>query len=348
MLVRQLSPRLTYSPSARITPKRADKASDLKDKTRSTVMEKISSGAYAFEVRPCPGCASSHLDVVSDVERHGLYFPMAICRDCGLVHANAALREDDYTDFYTHHFRRLYNAREGMPSLKMLEGKKRSNLEQIGRLVKRAPIVEAVARTKGKRLLDVGCGGGNFTWAWKEFGFQATGIDLNAEYQDVGRANGLDLHAANLAEFVKDRTFDVVFYHHVLEHIREPVEELKIAFDALAPDGLLIVVVPGLRSAPRKYLGDLRDYFHIAHVTAFTKKSLTHVAAKAGFKPIFADNHVYAVFQKAEAGEDLTKYLSGPKLYEDTMRFMIDLEGSFLTEVGVYRMLELAKARASI
>lgn len=347
MLYRPISDRLKYDQHSKLHPKRAVKDAPLKEAARLAVMEKISSGQYKYELRPCPGCSSDHLDTIADVERHGLRYPMSICRECGLVHANPALREEDYKDFYTLHFRRLYQAREGMPSLGMLEKKKNSNLGQIERIIQRAPVIKELA-SQGKRLLDVGCGGGNFTWAWQETGFKSTGIDLNGEYQDIGRAQGLDLRAESLADFVGDQTFDVIFYHHVLEHIIDPVRELGIANQALNEGGLLIVVVPGLFSAPKTYLGDLRDYFHIAHVTAFTRGSLTHVAARAGFAPIAVDEHVYGIFQKSTNVTDMVPHYAGSAQYEDAMRFMIDLEAEFGTEAGIYAILERYKARVEV
>ena len=344
MLKRHLSKRLTYRTGVSPTPRRNKVwAASLAQEARKAVADKISSGSYQLEERPCPACDSNELDIIADVERHGLYFPMAICRRCGLVHANPVMRDADFRDFYTRHFRRLYNAREGMPSLEMLQKKKNSNLTQIKRIVNRAPVVQELIASGGT-ILDVGCGGGNFTWAWQERGLKATGIDLNGEYQDIGRQQGLDLHAANLEEFTKHRKFDAIVYHHVLEHIRDPLKELRIVNEALNASGLLIVVVPGLFNAPNKYLGDLRDYFHIAHTTAFTAETLTFVAARAGFECLHSDQHVYAVYRKTNAIPAVPAD-PDPEHYEDAMRFMIRMEKRFGSEAHLYSLLDRASEK---
>jgi len=338
MLDRRLSKRLSYAKGVPIHPKRTKPSEgNLQEVAQVTVSGLINSKQWRFEERPCICCGSSQLDLISDIDRHSLYFPVALCRECGLVHANPVAREDDYMELYTKHYRRLYGGISGMPSMNVLKTKKNKNTLQAKKLLEN----EALRSKIGGTLLDVGCGGGNFTWAWQDLGFKATGIDLNGEYQDIARdVVGLDLHTSTLKDFTENRKFDVIFYNHVFEHIWDPNTEFQLAIKALNPGGILVIVVPGLRTAESKYWGDLRDHIQFAHISFFTKETLAAMAVKNGFDALYVDSHVRGIFQVSDNPQILAKNVAPAdwRHYEWVSKFLSKLEREYGTdEAGFYK-----------
>lgn len=327
MLTRYLSKRLRYRPGYPIHPKRVLKtpaARAMQGDARSAVIEKIESGEYQFVARPCPLCEGHALDLIADVDRFGFRFPMAMCRQCGFVHANPVLRKADYAHFYTHYYRPLHSARVGMPHLGTLTKKKDRNAELLNKLHEYAPLAE-FRRSGRTRVLDVGCGAGNFVWAWQLAGFRPVGIDLNEAYMDVGRAIGLDLRVATLQDMTSE-SWDIISYHHVFEHILDPLPELELAYDILADDGILILVVPGLMNVPRKYQGDLRDYFQLAHVSNFTAETLSAFAVSAGFEIEHVDKRIYGIFRKTSGKFHAEVAPADWRHYEKAWSFMKQIE----------------------
>jgi 2-polyprenyl-6-hydroxyphenyl methylase / 3-demethylubiquinone-9 3-methyltransferase len=108
---------------------------------------------------------------------------------------------------------------------------------------------KARAPFEGRRILDVGCGGGLVCEPMRRLGFEVTGIDAAGESVDVARAHavgaGLEIDyrevtvEALLAEGAAP--FDVILALEVAEHVTDPGVFLADCARLLAPGGLLIV-----------------------------------------------------------------------------------------------------------
>lgn len=98
----------------------------------------------------------------------------------------------------------------------------------------------------GARVLDVGCGAGDFLAVARARGAKAEGIDFNSGAVATASRRGLKASTVPLAEMAEMRAaeFDVVTALQVLEHIPDPRPFLDGCFRLLRPGGKLIVAVP--------------------------------------------------------------------------------------------------------
>ncbi len=88
---------------------------------------------------------------------------------------------------------------------------------------------------------DIGCGGGALLREMRELGYRKlTGID--PFMAEPAAEPGFRLIAGTIFE-VDDR-FDVVMFHHSLEHMTDPVSILRRTRELLAPKGIAVVRVP--------------------------------------------------------------------------------------------------------
>jgi ubiquinone/menaquinone biosynthesis C-methylase UbiE len=100
---------------------------------------------------------------------------------------------------------------------------------------------------EGKRVLDAGCWWGWFMRYVRDQGGQAFGFDydLNKLKDAVTFVGNKGLASADAQYFpFKDKSLDVVFSWHVLEHIPEPNLMLKEIHRVLKDDGHLVLAVP--------------------------------------------------------------------------------------------------------
>jgi 2-polyprenyl-3-methyl-5-hydroxy-6-metoxy-1,4-benzoquinol methylase len=130
----------------------------------------------------------------------------------------------------------------------------------IGRLLKLAfptddyAFLEPLRRalTKDSRILDVGCGSGHLLKAMQRVGFsRLDGIDpFGSEDRILGP--GLTIRKCYIEDL--RGTYDLVMFHHSLEHVPDQSATLQNAYRLLVPGGFCVVRVPSVSSyAWRQY-----------------------------------------------------------------------------------------------
>jgi SAM-dependent methyltransferase len=134
-------------------------------------------------------------------------------------------------------------------------------------------------------LLDVGCGRGDLGAALREQGWRVAGIDPSADAVAVARARGIDAQTGTLSTAAFDaEAFDAVAMRHSLEHVPDPLGDLKRIHRMLKPGGLLVVSLPNFDSWERRRFGSA--WFHLdlpRHRTHFGPTSLKLALDQTGF-----------------------------------------------------------------
>ena len=100
------------------------------------------------------------------------------------------------------------------------------------------------------KLLDVGCGCGQFLSLCAEAGYEVYGVEDNAGRAEYSaEVSGAEVKRAQYStDLYPENTFDVISFIQVLEHMLVPKETLEAARYHLKPGGLLLVEVPSIRA----------------------------------------------------------------------------------------------------
>lgn len=141
--------------------------------------------------------------------------------------------------------------------------------------------------SKDARVLDIGCGFGQFLGAMKSEGYSNLfGIDISDEALEVCRRKGLDTQKIDdIRNFRPDRKFDFIMMNHVLEHLEKGtvIDTLRhIREHLLAPGGSFVLMVPNAQSPTGTYW----RYEDFTHHLLFTAGSCQYVLRAAGFGEI--------------------------------------------------------------
>jgi len=124
----------------------------------------------------------------------------------------------------------------------------------------RVKFIQSHADIAGKRVLDVGCGGGILTEALAKNGADALGIDLSEELIDIADLHGLEsgvnahyqkISAEALAE-QQPESFDHVTCMEMLEHVPDPGSIIAACARLVKPGGM--VFFSTLNRKPKAYL----------------------------------------------------------------------------------------------
>jgi len=104
-------------------------------------------------------------------------------------------------------------------------------------------------------LLDVGCGSGELLDVARQLGWNAQGIELDHKAVITARLSGHRVTEGtyDLLEQYNNE-FDCVVCSHVLEHIHEPLELLKLISKVLKKGGTLLLAVPNSKSFVRSIM----------------------------------------------------------------------------------------------
>lgn len=144
--------------------------------------------------------------------------------------------------------------------------------------------------TQTGRLLDVGCGDGDFLATASRAGWRAFGIERGERVKDAEH-RGLQVRGS-VDELRGLGTFDVVTLWHSFEHMTDPTQELDRTLELLADGGTLIVVVPDFGGIQARLFGT--SWFHLdvpRHVFHFSQAALIRLVESRGLVVVGVDHH---------------------------------------------------------
>ena len=135
------------------------------------------------------------------------------------------------------------------------------------------------------RVLDVGCGNGDFLLEMRAAGWRPEGLETDARAVQLARARGLDVREGTLDHGAYAAgSFDAVTFNHVLEHLHDPVATLRAAREILREDGVLWVATPNLSSPGHaRYRRAWRGLEPPRHLVLFSPSALVVALERAGF-----------------------------------------------------------------
>jgi SAM-dependent methyltransferase len=143
-------------------------------------------------------------------------------------------------------------------------------------------------------LLDVGCFSGMFLRNARERGFEIAGIEPNEDaFMHVRNLLRCEVVNGSLASAnFSPNYFSVVSFLDVIEHVEDPVADLKAALRIMRPGGVLVLATPNVKGLLQRVTKTKRNIMRQPwcpiddvpwHLWGFTRESLSLCVEKAGF-----------------------------------------------------------------
>jgi SAM-dependent methyltransferase len=141
-----------------------------------------------------------------------------------------------------------------------------------------------------RRLLDFGCGAGQFLELAHQRGFESYGVDLSRDAVAKARERPSGAHAyfgtpTDVPEIAAGG-FDVVTMWSVLAHLATPVEDLTMLRGLLGPDGALLILTVNAESLLLKAMRRRWGGFTPNHLKFYSPATLPLLLRRAGFATV--------------------------------------------------------------
>jgi len=176
-------------------------------------------------------------------------------------------------------------------------------------LLKKLQLISKYYKT-GK-ILDIGCGTGEFLNVCKSAKWTTVGIEPSSDARRMAIENyGLDVKEESGITDLDAESFDLISMWHVLEHVPDlnaRVEDLK---RLIKKDGIIIIAVPNCDSFDaRKYKENWAAYDVPRHLYHFTPKDIESLFKKHDMKVVrtlpmvFDSYYVSMLSEKIKTGK---------------------------------------------
>ncbi len=141
-------------------------------------------------------------------------------------------------------------------------------------------------QAKGKKILDIGCGTGEFIFFCKQNGFDVRGIEPGEKPRSFAQTEyKLEVYEEDYLNHLTLQEFDIITLWHVLEHVHLLHERLKKIVEIMNPDGTLIIAVPNCDSWDAQYYGKYWAAYDLPrHLYHFSRETMGILAQKHTLK----------------------------------------------------------------
>ncbi|MCP4318260.1 MAG: class I SAM-dependent methyltransferase [Hyphomicrobiales bacterium] len=247
---------------------------------------------YKGEVSHCPVCDEDEVTNICNLDRNLKLLPTVMCNHCGLVFTNPLPTEEELSLFYRKYYRIFYQGALSKPRQKHID-------KRVREAEFRAEKLKGLCKDNA-RVLDFGCGSGEFVEAMLNRGYDSHGFEIGESYGAYGEgklSNRIKVSSWEDVDYAPE--FDLITSFHVVEHLRDPLNAVRKMMSWLAPGGLIFLEVPNVASGPYKGFGS----FHFAHVLGFNTCNLRLLGAILGLELVKEVSATGLAFKKGH-GED--------------------------------------------
>ncbi|WP_456438938.1 class I SAM-dependent methyltransferase [Psychroserpens sp.] len=161
-----------------------------------------------------------------------------------------------------------------------------------------------------KRLLDIGCGTGDFLKVAKDNNWHVSGIEPNPKARTIANQKTDDsvFDIEQLLKFDK-HSFDVITLWHVLEHLPKLENHITVFESLLKPNGRLVIAVPNYKSYDANYYKKHWAAFDVPrHLWHFSQKAISKLVQKKGMDVLKTEPMIFDAYYVALLSE---KYKNG-------------------------------------
>lgn len=241
----------------------------------------------------CPWCGSNKAQINLWLKDEFLTkedFHICECLNCGLLYTMPRPSKEKIGAYYKsdEYYSHQENKKGFVPRL--YEAIKKINLKHKFHL--------ASSDLPVGKLLDIGCGVGDFLHVAENKGWQCTGVEPSEEAREIARQRikGDLLYSEDL-EQLPDQSFDLITMWHVLEHVDDLKWQVAQLQRLIKPNGRIVIAVPNYRSYDGRFYNAYWAAYDVPrHLNHFNRTVLTKIFKTSGLSLVSMDKLVWDAY----------------------------------------------------
>jgi 2-polyprenyl-3-methyl-5-hydroxy-6-metoxy-1,4-benzoquinol methylase len=237
-------------------------------------------------------------------------FNIVQCKNCGFVFTNPRPSMENIGKYY--------NATGYLSHQSHSRGFIQSIYRLARNYMKRRKLVliqSLIGKKDGFKLLDFGCGTGDFLYYVQQNNICAEGIEPDEKARRVAKdINKIDVYTLEDMPNIEFGKYDVITLWHVLEHIHNLHEQINYLHKWLNSNGKLVIAVPNINSYDAQKYKEYWEGLDVPrHIYHFSQKNIKQIVEQHQFKfretqPLFLD--AYYVSMRSEWHLGTNKFLA--------------------------------------
>lgn len=197
----------------------------------------------------------------------GIEVSLCVCEDCGLVQ----LKNDA-----VYYYRDVIRAGGYSTTMEALRKSQYKHFIEFASL-------------EGKKIIEVGCGRGEFLGMLLDFPVEGYGTEHKKDLVEIAKKAGLRVDEdfpESEDHIFKNGPFDAFMSFNFLEHQPQPRTYLKAIYNNLCGEGYGLITVPSF-----EYIMEQNSFYEIIpdHIAYYSFESLTHLLNICGFEVLEKD-----------------------------------------------------------
>ena len=234
----------------------------------------------------CPWCESEKAQINLWLKDEFLTkedFHICECLNCGLLYTMPRPDKEKIGAYYKSeaYYSHQENKKGFIP--KVYERVKTINLKHKYRL--------ATSGMQPGKLLDIGCGVGDFLHTAEMHGWECIGVEPSEDAKAIAqkRMKGKIITSEELKGF-PDGAFDVITMWHVLEHVDDLKWQVAQLQRLVKPSGRVVIAVPNYKSYDGQYYKEHWAAYDVPrHLNHFNRITLSKIFKTSGLELVKMD-----------------------------------------------------------
>lgn len=202
------------------------------------------------------------------------------CDNCNIMRLNPQPTNEELARIYnSNYFLTGYDEANGLSHASALKSSTADRYLNLLQAYTAAPLTG--------RLLEIGCGHGDFLVQAATRGLSVTGVEYSPHSAEVAAkklGNNGQVICGEITQLLNyNEQFDYIVFADVIEHVRDPREFLRNAYSLLKKNGTAVAIVPSTDSFSARLMKNKWMEFKPEHLWYFSTRTLRRLLYSEGF-----------------------------------------------------------------